>query len=358
MVTIILTYRNREISIVKNCLNSLKNQSLQKFDVILVNYGSNKNATSAINSIIGEYEFAKIINCRTEGELWCKSRAINIALKQVKAPYVLVGDIDMIFHPDFISKLESIKNEVDVYYFQVGFLDKEESSSFKPFKDYSVKFRSNHEATGITLFKTSDLMAINGYDEFYHGWGSEDTDVHVRLKNSGKTIRFYDKKVLLLHQWHPKHYRSKDSAEPYHSHLEQINQAYLLYTEHSNIIKANLKFGFGNYNESDYKALNNPDLNMECTNGRDQIKGSIQNILMNSNGSVVNLIIRKDPEYRSFKQFLKRLIGKKAFSFLSMQQVNDLILESLITQLRNCPYHYSFDQKNESINLTLKTQDI
>ena len=79
---------------------------------------------------------------------------------------------------------------------------------------------------------------------------------------------------------------------------------------------------------------------------------------MNYNGKVVKLIIEKDPEHGSFKQFIKRLLGKKTTKFLSMQQVNDMILETLITQLRDCPYHYSFDQKNECINLSLNTQGI
>lgn len=38
---------------------------------------------------------------------------------------------------------------------------------------------------GITLFKTEDFVAINGYSNNYWGWGFEDTDLLYRLTHSG-----------------------------------------------------------------------------------------------------------------------------------------------------------------------------
>jgi predicted glycosyltransferase involved in capsule biosynthesis len=39
--------------------------------------------------------------------------------------------------------------------------------------------------TGTTLFATHKLKEVNGYDEFYHGWGAEDTAFTCVLVNSG-----------------------------------------------------------------------------------------------------------------------------------------------------------------------------
>lgn len=358
MVTIILTYRNREKAILKNCLDSLQNQNNKDFEVILVNYGSQVKASNFLVELVDQYKFVSVINCSTQGQLWCKSKAINIALKNVKTPYVLIGDIDMIFHPDFISKLNEFKEKGTATYFQVGFLSKEESANSKLFNEYNIKFRSSHEATGMTFFHKDDLMSVNGYDEFYHGWGSEDTDVHARLKNSGKKVNFFDSEVFILHQWHPKHYRFKNSSEPFHSYLEQINQSYLDFTKQSKKTKANLNFGFGIYQESDYEDLKNHDLEFSCSNNRDQIKGFIYNVLMNKGKGVIKLIINEDAMYKSSKEFFKKVLGKKTSSFLSMQQTNDLLLEIIVTNLRNCPYNYRFDQENKRIDLTIKLQGI
>ena len=83
----------------------------------------------------------------------------------------------------------------------------------------------------ILCFPTASLQKVNGFDEFYQGWGAEDTDAQIRMKNLGLEVVFYDREILVKHQWHPKVYRSKDSTHPYHSNLERINHAYMVQTE-------------------------------------------------------------------------------------------------------------------------------
>jgi len=53
-----------------------------------------------------------------------------------------------------------------------------------------------------------DLLKINGFDESYHGWGLEDSDLVIRLIRSGvhhKTARFA---APVIHLWHREHDRS------------------------------------------------------------------------------------------------------------------------------------------------------
>ena len=354
MITIVLTYRNRDISIVTNCLDSLKHQTNKNFSLVLVNYGSNQTYTNLINEIEKDYSFLTIINCKTQGQLWCKSRAINIALRQCKTPYFFVGDVDMIYHPEFVERLKDFKQSGIITYFQVGFLSKEESALNKTFKEYNIKFKSTKEATGMTFFKTEDLLFVNGYDEYYNGWGSEDTDVHVRLKNAGFTIDFFDKEIFMLHQWHAKHYRTKDSLEPFHSYLEQINYEYLELTEKSNTTQANTKFDFGMYCDSDYDALRNPEKNFSFTNKSAKVKAFIKNILLENSNVTISLTINEDREYKSVKQYVKGIVGKKTIQFLDMQSINNLLLETIINYLRNSPYHFKYNPKSKTTNLTIK----
>ena len=114
----------------------------------------------------------------------------------------------MIFKSNFIDKACQLKEARKVIYFQVGFLSHSESLQNKDFSNYLINHFSTKDATGISMFPKSLLMEINGYDEFYHGWGSEDTDVHNRINKLGVPIHFYDSEVLLFHQWHEKSYRT------------------------------------------------------------------------------------------------------------------------------------------------------
>ncbi len=354
MITIVLTYRNRDLSIVNTCLQSFNNQTNKQFNVILVNYGSSQEYNIEINKLTQDYPFLSIINCNVKNQLWCKSRAINIALKTCETPYFFVGDVDMIYNPNFIERLFILKENNDVVYFQVGFLSQSESLKTKAFKDYDVNFKSTKEATGMTLYKTEVLKAINGYDEFYNGWGSEDTDTHVRLRSAKNNVLFYNSELLMLHQWHPKMYRKKSSTAPFHSNLEKINQKYLEYTKRTHKNIANTKFEWGQYNDEDYQLLNAIDIEFDIANELSEVKGFINNVLLNLKDKVISIAIKPHEEYKSLKYFAKKILGKKTKQFFSMQEVNDVLLETIIMYCRNNPYSYAFNQSTQKISLVIK----
>lgn len=67
----------------------------------------------------------------------------------------------------------------------------------------------------------SDMLAINGYDESYEGWGGEDTDFIVRLKLSGVRKLHLKFAGIACHLWHQE--RKSDSAMTYRaSHPQKI----------------------------------------------------------------------------------------------------------------------------------------
>lgn len=49
-----------------------------------------------------------------------------------------------------------------------------------------------------------NLLAINGFDEDYEGYGREDTDVEIRLQNLGLRIKSLKGLALQFHVWHPR----------------------------------------------------------------------------------------------------------------------------------------------------------
>ncbi|MCC9061717.1 glycosyltransferase family 2 protein [Flavobacterium piscisymbiosum] len=348
MITLVLINRNRNFGIIKKCLNSLMLQSNTDFELILVDYGSEEKYVIDLEKLLIEYPKVKFIKCSVHGQLWNKSRAINIALKQAVNPYFLIGDIDMIYHQDFFNYLDKLKSEQKAIYFKVGFLNREESLNEKSFADYKINHLSSIEATGITLYPTSLLKSINGYDEFYHGWGAEDTDVHIRFKNAGYAVEFYEKKTLLLHQWHSKEYRSNKSKAPFHSTLEKINHCYSQLAVEMAKTKANVNLSWGKIsNESDCLKLNDsPDFSTTLEPVDAQIKSFIAQFKDCSN-KLISVEIKDVSIGDKIKQTLKKILGKKYMIYLNMNDVNDRLLEEIVFNYRAQLYFYSFDrQKN------------
>lgn len=355
MITLVFTYRNRDISIVKKCFESLQNQTNKAFEVTIVNYGSSIQFSTALELLVKQYSFIKLIDCPVQNQLWNKSRAINIVLKECQNPYFFVGDIDMIFREDFIEKLNQLKSAKQAVYFKVGYLNKEESIIKKKFEDYRINHFSTFEATGMTLYSTALLKEINGYDEFYHGWGAEDTDVHYRLKNNNIEVKYFDQEVLMLHQWHPKQYRDKKSKLPFHTKLEQINYSYIHFNNKQRITKANTTTNWGIIPNSQlYKVLENPMLEIEISNEMNDFDAFVLGGFQNFNDV---LSVKVLPSINNtLKNRLKKILGKKHYSFYTFEEVNNKLLELIITRYRNYPYNYSFDQVNKIIHLKIALQ--
>lgn len=353
MITLVLTNRNRDLRIVQNCLQSLSLQSCQDFECVLVDYGSDIGYQEELGSLLQRFPGIRLINCPTQGQLWNKARAINIVLKQTITPYLLVADIDLIFHSRFFEKIEKEISLDKVLYFKVGFLNKEESKKEAFFEELNETFVTNQEATGITLFPTSALQSLNGYDEFYHGWGAEDTDIHIRMKNVGYNVIFYDKELLLKHQWHPKVYRSKQSTHPFHSLLERINHAYMVQTQKTNRTIANLNQEWGKLAESkEYEKLANVDRRLVLTNSVFEIHALLAQ-LANGKEEVISFEIQPVSAIEKRKNKIRKIVGKKYQTFYELEIVNNLLLETIVREYRNNPYSYSFDRQKNRIQLIM-----
>lgn len=355
MITIVLTNRNRNLNIVKNCLESLSNQSKKEFELFFVDYGSDSDYLIELKKLVVNYPKVHLILCPVNGQLWNKSRAINIALKQTKTPYFLVGDVDLIFSPQFISTAYELMNSNNVYYFKYGFLSQDESLKKKTFEEYEIDFDGSIDVAGTTLFSTQQLREINGYDEFYHGWGAEDVDVHLRMSNLGCQIVFYNSSILLKHQWHPKQYRSKISKQPFHIGLEGINHVYMDISKRTKRIVANQNQSWGEMTDVImYEKLKSvkPTVDLSLTNSLTLIRAALMQFV-NFNQEILNLRVEEVDNVIKFKNGLKKMFNKKSITYISMEEVNSLILEEIIKNYRNNPYEYKFDRNLKYIQLKM-----
>jgi hypothetical protein len=356
MLTIIFSYRNRNIKRVKNALNSLNYQTKQDFRVSFVDYGSLKKHALEVEKLVKGYAFVDYTYHATDLQPWNKSKALNSVIKELERGYCFVADIDMIFHPQFVEKICEIKSKGAIY-FKVGFLNEKETFTNKKFEDYSIDFYSNSEATGLTLFSVNEIQAIRGFDEFYHFWGAEDTDIHVRLQNSGIDVTYYDKECLLLHQWHT-NYRSKETdlvtGNLQIKGIVQINHEYLKKTKINQSIITNSK-NWGNIKSNDiFKKLAEYNKTKKTYNfTKAVIDMFLFTELSNLETGIHYFVFKADFFQKRTKNKLKKILGKKVDPIYSVKEVNDKILLHIISFYRDLPYTFQVCLESKELHFKI-----
>lgn len=354
-LSIVIPNRNRDLSTVRRSLASVHDQLNAFANLTVVDYGSEESYQKELKKLINDFPAVKLILCPTQGQLWNKSRCINMVLNDCQTPFFMVCDMDMIWHPEFLQCEKSNWGKHEAVYYTVGMLTREESMASKNFLDCTVNFKTNSEATGITVFETRALRSINGFDEYYHGWGAEDTDAHNRMRNAGFEVNFEDKTTYFLHQWHQKLYRSKESSLPFHGQLERINHEYSLLSRKLKRIRANEKNGWGiPCLPKDYKALKSPDIRLFIKSYREQVAAICKQLSEISSGKTIEINIAPVPNKERLKSNIKFAFGKKKhMNEIPLEVANQALLEQLVGVSRNYPYKYSHDWSSKVIKLTI-----
>jgi GT2 family glycosyltransferase len=349
-ITIVIPNRNRNLETVGRTLSSIAPQLNGMARLVVVDYGSSKLYQSDLKTLIHSFADVDLISCPTQGQLFHKTRAINMILRPCKTSYFMVLDMDCIVHPQFIEKAMKLAKEDVVYNFPYGFLKEKESEKSKDFTDYKVDFIGG--LTGTAIFNTKKLQDLNGFDEFYHNWGAEDADMFDRLERTGLKTVLYQEELLLLHQWHSKGYRDVKSKQAFHSHLEKINHEYYTLSRKRKITKANLHKNWGLLCDSkEYAVLKESLETWHFENYRPEVEGLFASLVEHPLDHQVQIKITKPS--KSVKENIKRLLNKKLKEVVPMDEVNDRLLETLILHYRNCAYFYEYDLQLGEIQLTI-----
>ncbi|SCX92409.1 Glycosyl transferase family 2 [Nonlabens sp. Hel1_33_55] len=356
LLTIVIPNRNRDLKTVRRSLDSIQPQLGKGVELWLVDYGSSLSYQDKLQTLLLSFPKVRILLCPVQGQLWNKSRCINMILKEATSTYFMVCDMDMIWHPRFLDEQSQKWQRDQANYYSVGMLTEEESQKNQKFDDYAISFKSSREATGITVFDTEALKSINGFDEFYHGWGAEDTDAHDRFKNAGFKVKFESISTYFLHQWHLRDYRSTISFAPFHKYLERINDRYSEFTRDLNRIKANEAQEWGVMcGKNAYEMLQSPDIRLEVKPFQHEIIGIVNQLLEINIPQTVHITVQTEPLIHIMKARLKSIIGKgKPSLYMSMEHVNERFLEMLVSFTRNHPYKYKFDRQKRRLDFIIR----
>ncbi|WP_405223464.1 glycosyltransferase family 2 protein [Dokdonia sp. Asnod1-B02] len=336
-LTIVIPNRNRDLSTVRRSIASIVSQLDDGSRLVVVDYGSESSYQIALSNLLKTFDSVVLIVCATQGQLWNKSRCINMVLKSCTTSQFMVSDMDMIWHPNFSQEVASLLKQEKTIYFPVGFMSEGESEKDKSFNEFLIKGVSGAEATGITIFPTAHIKSIGGFDEFYHGWGGEDTDVHLRLQRGGYDVEFIKDSMYFKHQWHSKMYRSVKSKYPFAETLELINGQYLNRVKKGIAVKANHLGEVGGVPEP--YDLNMPEVSIDVYATRDQVLSALY-YMDNYKGHRVFFKVRQHPERKDIVKKIKRKLKNKSINFISILEVNNIVLEWIVFKARNSYYDY------------------
>lgn len=240
--TLILSTYNRPDALAL-CLESILHQSVLPEEVIVGDDGSKEETCQLIKDYQKKFP-VPLIHVWQEDEGFRLAKARNKCLAKAKYEYIIQIDGDLILHRDFVKdhlsfackgcyvkggRVNITKSLTDKLcakgkYFQPNFftwgLMRRENSLHLPSIARSLApRRKTTPGLGCNMsFWREDALRINGYDEFYVGWGGEDFDFGMRLSNSGLQKLALKFAGIVFHLWHNDLYmqNKKKNFEYYH----------------------------------------------------------------------------------------------------------------------------------------------
>ncbi|CAL65550.1 glycosyltransferase family 2 protein [Christiangramia forsetii] len=357
MLSILFPYRNRDSKRLERSFDSLLNQTNKHFEVYFIDYGSTPNLAAEIKTLCLNYSFITYRYYHTQFQPWNKSRALNSVIKSLKTDFCFVADVDVIFHSRFVETASSLMKTQRTIYFQVGYLNPKESKKDLQFQEFKQYRLSNDEATGLSMFPVKLLQQLQGFDEFYHFWGAEDTDMHVRLKNAGYVVKFFEDELLLLHQWHSS-YQSREqvrlTSELQITGILPINHQHLKYALDNRVTKVNNENWGWILNKEDFDQLEEAELFMKVSNEKRQVEDVLFGQLPCFKQGIIKIRFIIDPYENTLKFKMKRLLGKKVPDYYTLKEVNDKVLLHLISFYRTIPYSIKINKEDFQIEIALK----
>jgi len=223
-------------------LSALLTQTEKSFEVMLADDGSDERTKRVVENYC-KRAFFPIHHFWQENKGFRKSRILNQAIQKAQGDVLIFLDGDCVPHGEYVRQHTLLADEnhyvagrrVDLSSeFTKGltpekieagvlsgvvtgmfslWLDSLKKGGSKPFhRAYLVKNSFLRKIFGydrVTDMKGCNfsvlrkhMLAIDGFDESYEGYGREDTDVELRMQNLGLRIKSGKNLCLQFHLWH------------------------------------------------------------------------------------------------------------------------------------------------------------
>lgn len=225
----------------KLCLDSLVSQTIYPDEVLIADDGSKSDTREVISEFQNRFS-VPVKHVWHEDKGFQLSGIRNKALLECRADYVIQIDGDIIMERHFIedhirfAKKNSVvvgsraslneaytdrllakdrlprKGELDRN--SNNFLNARRIPFLTPLLSYyHTSGKNKYYAKGCNMaFWLEDMLAVNGYDESFVGWGREDSDLVVRLLAKGCFLRRIKMSAVQYHIYHKENDRYNEDT--------------------------------------------------------------------------------------------------------------------------------------------------
>ena len=100
--------------------------------------------------------------------------------------------------------------------------------------------------------------------------------------------------------------------------------------------------------------LDHPQVKRQLTNIKSHIDHFFGKELIGHNNKIVSIVITEDPYCKSLKFRVKKRFGKESQPYMTMKEVNDLVLQNILYHYYNCNYSYSISEDLKQIHFTIQ----
>ena len=229
--SIIVSTYNRPDALGK-CVESIFYQTSLPDEIVIADDGSGK-PTQAIVNQLQQKSPVPIVHIWQEDKGYQLARIRNRSFAAAKSDYLIQIDGDLILEKHFLQDhlsmarpgtfvggARTMMDETLTKQVLVGELAFDQISKHKKHLGrksnairsgilrrlnylYQRHQRNYKYVLGCNMaFWKKDLLAVNGYNESFTGWGKEDNELSVRLQNAGVKLRFIKFGAVVFHLHH------------------------------------------------------------------------------------------------------------------------------------------------------------
>ena len=208
----------------RKALESLSAQTVLPDEVLVADDGSGRETEDIIKSF---QKHVTLHHVRHDHQGFRKAAILNKAIARATGDYVVFLDGDSVPAREFITDHTALAERGCWVQGRRAFVDESSTANFQPacgmvwslalrgkltglLKAVRLPFplvRRGREQRGILGCNLGiwreDLVAINGYDETFTGWGREDADLGNRLYHLGRNRKFVYGRAIIYHLNHP-----------------------------------------------------------------------------------------------------------------------------------------------------------
>lgn len=209
-------------------LNAVSRQRVSPDEVLLADDGSANETKMVFN----QWRTAQSFRCEhvwQEHQGFRRARILNQAIALTRGDYLIFLDGDTVPHPGFMADHRALARPSQFVQGHRALIERRAATEFGLHKfgrdrlnalcqfqlrglKHAYRWpwplrRIRRDLQGVRgcnlAIWRSDLVRVNGYNEAFVGWGSEDSELALRLMNSGVCRLDVRGWALCYHLWHP-----------------------------------------------------------------------------------------------------------------------------------------------------------